>query len=157
MNEEDTSDVFQESFRSLAGHLESFAPARSSGSFRSWLRTIVRTRVADHFRRQQKQPRAAGGTDAQLALASVADPVDEETEDEVADDHSLLVRRAMELIKPEFSERNWRAFEQIVLHGKSAVEVADELDVAPQAIRQANYRIRRRLRLVLAGLAEDIE
>ena len=60
----------------------------------------------------------------------------------------------MELIRPEFTEQNWRAFQMVALEGRSAVEVAEKMNVAPQTVRQANYRIRRRLRLVLKDLVE---
>ena len=82
-------------------------------------------------------------------MASLVDPSDDETDDEAVEEHALVVQQAMELIKPEFSSQNWIAFEQIALEGHSAVEIAERLGLNPQAVRQANYRIRRRLRLVL--------
>ena len=74
---------------------------------------------------------------------------------EAQDDHQQIVRRAMELIRSEYSEQNWKAFLQVAIEGQSAVDVAEKLGVAPQAIRQANYRIRRRLRVILQDLVED--
>jgi DNA-directed RNA polymerase specialized sigma24 family protein len=60
----------------------------------------------------------------------------------------------MDLIRPDFSKQNWAAFLKVAIEGQSATEIAEELGVNPQAIRQANYRIRRRLRLVLQDLIE---
>lgn len=157
LNDEDTADVFQETFRALAGHLASFAPTRETGSFRSWLRTIVRTKVADHFRRLQRHAVAQGGTHAQMRLANVVDPLadeDDDSDDQAASENAEVVQRALELIKPEFHERNWNSFWQVAVEGKSVTEVAEQLNVNPQTIRQANYRIRRRLRLVLRDLVE---
>jgi len=157
LREDDVADVFQETFRSVAAHLGSFQPARSVGSFRSWLRTIVRSKVVDHFRRAGQQPQGAGGTIAQLEMARVADPLADDAEgeeEEAAEDHAVIVQRAMELIRPEFSSRNWTAFQQVALEGRTAVEVAEEMGVNAQTVRQANYRIRRRLRLVLQDLVE---
>jgi DNA-directed RNA polymerase specialized sigma24 family protein len=48
------------------------------------------------------------------------------------------------------------AFEMVALEGQSAVEVAEKLNVNAQTVRQANYRIRRRLRTVLEGLVDDL-
>jgi RNA polymerase sigma-70 factor (ECF subfamily) len=154
LQDEDTADVFQETFRAVARDLESFSPTRSIGSFRSWLRTIVRTKIIDHFRRRQRQALGAGGTDAQLQLAAVPDPLSTETEDEAAAESALVAQRALQLIKPEFTPANWTAFEMVALQGKSAVEAAESLNLNPQAVRQANYRIRRRLRTVLQGLID---
>lgn len=147
--EHDSADVFQETFRAVVAHLDSFTPDASAGSFRRWLRTIVRTKVADHFRSQGRQSPARGGTTAQVQLANITGPLDADAGDD--SEHTLLVRRALELIEPEFQPQNWAAFRQVTLQGRSAAEVAEEMGVAPQVVRQANYRIRRRLRLLLEG------
>jgi RNA polymerase sigma-70 factor (ECF subfamily) len=150
--EVDTADIFQETFRAVARDLDSFRPNRSTGSFRCWLRTVTRTKIADHFR-QPRHAAAQGGTDAARRLANVADPLSADDEDAPAET-SLVVRRALDLIKPEFSPQNWSAFWQVAIEGGSAVEVARQLGLNPQAVRQANYRIRCRLRLVLQDLLE---
>ena len=154
LQDDDTADVFQETFRTVSKHINSFVPGRSVASFRSWLKTIVRTRVIDHFRATKRQVPGTGGTDALVRMADLADPINDEEIDESASEDALVVQRAMELIEPEFDPRNWKAFERVALKGESATEVANELGVAPQAIRQANYRIRRRLRLILEDLVE---
>lgn len=152
LRDEDTADVFQETFRAVARELAAFRPIRPEGSFRSWLRTVVRTKVADHFRQWQQQPAGQGGTDAQRRLADVADLLPADGDDDAPGENALVVRRALDLVRPEFSGANWAAFWQVAIEGQSAVEVARRLNVQPQAIRQANYRIRRRLRLVLQDL-----
>lgn len=154
LKDDDLADVFQETFRSVASHLKTFAPTREVGSFRSWLRTICRTKVADHFRKLNQQPAGQGGTDANFQMNSVPDPLGDDDEEEAGEDHALIVQRAMDLIKPEFSEQNWKAFLRVAMDGCSAVEVAESINVNAQVVRQANYRIRRRLRLVLQDLIE---
>jgi RNA polymerase sigma-70 factor (ECF subfamily) len=154
LREADTADVFQETFRAVLRELAAFRPRREIGSFRSWLRAVTRTKIADHFRQRQPHVTGQGGSDAQRRLANVADPLPAEGEGEAPDENALVVRRALELIRPEFSEPNWSAFWQVVMEGQSAVEVARRLNLNPQAVRQANYRIRRRLRLLLQDLAE---
>ncbi len=154
LNDADTADVFQETFRAVAANLEGFSPQRSVGSFRSWLRSIVRSKVNDHFRLRQKQTFGQGGTEANIQLANVEDQVEDDSEEDAETDNALVVRRAMAMIKPEFSEQNWNAFCEIVIQGNSATDVAKRLGVAPQTIRQANYRIRRRLRVVLKDLVD---
>ncbi len=153
LQDDDIADVFQETFRTVSKHIESFVPGRSVASFRSWLKTIVRTRTMDHFRATKRQVPGTGGTDALAQMAGVADPVS--VEEESASEDAIVVQRAMELIRPEFGPRNWAAFEEVALKGASAVEVAKSLGVEAQTIRQANYRIRRRLRLILEDLVEQ--
>ena len=155
LNDDDTADVFQETFRAVSGNLGTFAPDRSVGSFRSWLKTIVRTKTVDLYRRKNRQMTAMGGTAAQEMMANVVDPLDDDDDEAQAeDDNSMIVRRAMEVIQPEFTPQNWNAFKKVAFDGLSAVEVAEELGVSSQAVRQANYRIRRRLRLILQDLVD---
>lgn len=154
LQDEDTADVFQETFRTVSKHIDSFVPGRSVASFRSWLKTIVRTRTMDHFRKTKRHLPGTGGTDAMVRMADVADPYSDDDEMEAETEEAIVVQRAMELIRKEFDPRNWKAFERVALKGESATDVANELGVAPQVIRQANYRIRRRLKLILEDLVE---
>jgi RNA polymerase sigma-70 factor, ECF subfamily len=154
LSNEDTADVFQDTFSTVSRHIVDFSPQRSAASFRSWLKTIVRTRAIDHLRKKARHVDASGGTAAQMKIADLPDPFTEDSEEEDHADDALIVHRAMELVKSEFDPRNWSAFEQVALKGRSATEVAAELNVAAQTIRQANYRIRRRLRLILEDLVE---
>ncbi len=154
LSDDDTADVFQETFQAVARKLGTFKPRRDVASFRCWLKTIVRTKTIDHHRKANRQATGAGGTDAQLRISEIADPFSEESEEQAASEDAFIVQRAMDLIEKEFDPRNWSAFEQVAMKGRSATDVAKELGVEPQTIRQANYRIRRRLRLVLEDLVE---
>lgn len=153
LQEEDTADVFQETFRAVARELAAFRPTRATGSFRCWLRAVARSKITDHFRQRQVAA-GQGGTDAQRLLAHIADPLPAEADEDGPAENDLVVRRALDLIRPEFSSSCWTAFWQVAIEGHSAPEVARQLQVSPQAVRQANYRVRRRLRLVLQDLMD---
>ena len=75
LSTEDTADVFQETFRSVAEHISAFDKDDQQGSFRGWLRTITSNKIRDHFRRHSGKAVALGGTDAQLHLQSLPDPL----------------------------------------------------------------------------------
>ena len=158
LSADETADLFQETFKSVATKLHTFTPSKKIASFRSWLKTIVRNKTIDHFRSAQKRAIATGGTVAQQQIASVEDPLQEQdNEAQDASEDALIVRRAMDLIRSEFDPKNWRAFERVAIKGEKAADVARELNVNPQAIRQANYRIRRRLRIILKDLVPPEE
>jgi len=114
--------------------------------------------LLDHFRKLNNQPAGQCGTKAAIRIGNVvdplADPLGEDDEEAAEDEHTMIVQRAMELIRPEFSEQNRKAFLKVAIDGNSATEIAEELGVNPQAIRQANDRIHRRQRLVLQDLIE---
>jgi RNA polymerase sigma-70 factor (ECF subfamily) len=155
LQDTDASDIFQETFRAVARQLPGFSPRREEGSFRCWLKSIVRYKIIDHVRRAAGQPAAQGGSQAQQMLGEIEDSLLEESAQDVENERSLLVHRAMEMIRSDFSDQNWRAFQRVAVAGESAADVAAELGMQPAAVRQANYRIRRRLRLLLKDLVED--
>ena len=152
LSEDDSSDVFQDVFRAVSGGLSRFKPTRETGSFRSWLRTVARTKVADHFQKAGRQPRGIGGTAANVQIGEVADPLAEDSDADIESDQAILVRRAMEMIQPEFNERTWQAFQRVAIRNEATSDVAADLEMSDQAVRQANYRVRRRLRTELQGL-----
>jgi len=143
---EDIADVFQETFRSVALHIQDFRRDRAGDSFRGWLRTITQNKIRDHFRRQADEPRAAGGTDANLHLHAQPDPISlEEDESEQKIVHQIL-HRTLDAIRGEFEPRTWQAFWQVQIDGKSTNDVGAELKMTPAAVRKARLRVLARLR-----------
>ena len=68
-------DVLQNSWFAIAKGIAGFDKKSGKGTFRGWLRTTVRTKVVDQFRRQQQSPRGRGGTTAQLQMGRLEDPL----------------------------------------------------------------------------------
>jgi RNA polymerase sigma factor (sigma-70 family) len=52
LNEEDAQDVVQETLVSVANHMPNFKYDPKLGSFKSWLRTLIRWRISDHLRKR---------------------------------------------------------------------------------------------------------
>jgi len=154
MREDDVADVFQDSFRAVAQGLQKFTPNERIGSFRAWLKTVTRSKVANHFKRAGRNPAGTGGTEANMRIAEAPDPFADDSDQEVQSDEALLVRRAMELIEPDFNINTWQAFQGVTIEGREVRELAKQLDMTEQAVRQAIYRIRRRLKQELEGLLD---
>jgi RNA polymerase sigma-70 factor, ECF subfamily len=140
---EDAQDVMQEVFLAVSGGLKEFRHEHP-GSFRGWVRGITRHKLLDHYRRRQRQPQAAGGTDAWQRIEEVRDPVSESEED--AAEVSGLYQRALDLIKGEFEERTWRAFWRVTVDDQPTDLVAAELGMSAVAVRIAKSRVLGRLR-----------
>ena len=150
---EDAADVFQEVFASVATAVERFDPRHERGKFRGWLWTITRHKVRDHWRRCRQQPRAQGGTDAQLRLAELADPFTDDSQDPSDQSETAsLFHRALRMIEAEFEPRTWQAFWKATVEGQDTAQIAAHLGVSPAAVRQAKSRVLRRLRRVLGDL-----
>ena len=52
LNEEDAQDVVQETLVSVANHMPNFKYDPNLGSFKAWLRTLIRWRISDHVRKR---------------------------------------------------------------------------------------------------------
>jgi RNA polymerase sigma factor (sigma-70 family) len=52
LNEEDAQDVVQETLMSVANHMPNFKYDPKLGSFKSWLRTLIRWRISDLLRKR---------------------------------------------------------------------------------------------------------
>ncbi len=150
--EQDIPDIVQDVFRAVASNIGRFRKDRPGDTFRGWLRTITRSKVTDHFRKQQKQPNAVGGSVAQQRFAEVPDFEDDDSVDEPAVQSLFL--RALELIKADFQDQTWQAFWGVVVDGKLAKDVAEELSMRPGTVRVAKSRVLQRLRQELGDVID---
>lgn len=155
----DAEDVLQEVFVAVAhsiGRLE-FKPG--TGSFRRWLRGIAGNKLKQFFQKAADAPRAIGGSGGHRQWANLPAIADElpSTDGEASarqseptaipfDEEASLLHRALGLLKSDFEEQTWRAFWRMAVDGRTSVEVAEELGMSKKAVRQAKYRVLRRLR-----------
>ncbi len=152
--DQDAADVFQDVFQSLAAKISTFRKEQPGDTFRGWLRTITHNKVYDHFRRQGREPQAAGGTEANIRfsrLEAIEQPTDANDEEQA---YQQLVRRALELIREDFTPRTWQAFWRVAVDGQRPVDIAEELKMRPGAVRVAKSRVLQRLRQELGELLE---
>jgi RNA polymerase sigma-70 factor, ECF subfamily len=154
--EQDVGDLLQDVFWAVARHLDRFHSEQPADTFRGWLATIARNKVRDHFRRRAAEPAAAGGSEATRQLQQIRErrvldePLDV-TDDALVDD---LLNKALESIRGEFHERTWRAFWGVAVKGRTAADVAADLEMTPGAVRVAKSRILLRLRRELGDIPE---
>jgi RNA polymerase sigma-70 factor (ECF subfamily) len=151
---EDTADVFQEVFRAVASHIADFRKDRPGDTFRGWLLTITRNKIRDHFRRQQRQVQATGGSDMLQQLAQIPDPLADQEETADTDEKQGLFHRALQLIRDEFEATTWQAFWRVVVDGHAPADVAADLALSLNAVYKAKSRVLQRLRHELGELLE---
>jgi RNA polymerase sigma-70 factor, ECF subfamily len=147
----DAADVAQEVWIAVATSVAKFRRDGPEDSFRGWLWTITRNKLRDCWR--DREPSAVGGTDARRRLEQIPDELPESVE-QVAGYRSMVTRKALELIQPEFEDRTWRAFWRMAVDDRSAAEVAAELEMNTGAVRQAKCRVLKRLREEMDGLLD---
>jgi len=154
LSAEDTADVFQEVFRSVAEHIVTFRRDREGDTFRGWLRTITTNKIRDHFRVTGGKAVAQGGTVAQHQLQSIADPLPEDDEENESNVIQQSLKNALKWIRGDFEERTWQAFWKCQIEEQATEDIAVELEMTPAAVRKAKYRVLRRLREELEGLLD---
>ena len=148
--ENDASDVVQEVFASVARGIDGFERQKESGSFRSWLATITRNRVRDHFRKLAGRQPAEGGTEALIRLQQKADSLDESIDGDSIS--SPLVRQVLKSVEIEFEPATWNAFWMSTMENQPASLVAETTGLSIASVYQAKSRVLRKLRQRLSEL-----
>ncbi|MDZ4852730.1 MAG: sigma-70 family RNA polymerase sigma factor [Pirellulaceae bacterium] len=146
----DSADVVQDVFATISRKIDQFQYNTPQASFRAWLATITRTRLADFFRRRSHQALATGGSAAMDWWSAVPDlEHDSKSRSEV---QTSLASWTLELIRTEFEPATWQAFWRTAVENQSAKEVAQSLSISVASVYQARCRVLRRLRYRLEEL-----
>lgn len=147
LSPEDASDVTQEVFAAVSGAIDRFLHSPEHGTFRGWLWTIARNKLRDHFRRESDRELADGGTAAFQRLVLIPESWSDESHN-ATDRIELrqLFHRALERVRSEFEDRTWRAFWLSTVELRDTADIAAELNLSTNSVRQAKSRVLRRLR-----------
>ena len=142
----DAADIGQEVFRVVAAKIGDFRRNRPGDTFRGWLWTITHHKLGDYFRLRNTRLDALGGTAQwQIDDFPAESSLDTSSAEDDAAEHEIL-HRAMALIRVEFEETTWQAFWRTTVDGCPTDQMAAELGISAAAVRQAKYRVLRRLR-----------
>lgn len=146
LTEAEAQDVVQETIISVARDVEKFKHDRTVGSFKGWLRNIIRWRIADQFR---KRTRASWGNPAQTGadpprpdMAELPSPADEAVE--LAWEQAWqanLLKAAIEIIKPRIKEEHYQIFDLYVLKQWPVKNVARALGVNVGLVYLVKFRV----------------
>lgn len=151
----DRDDIFQDVFVTVAEGIQRFSEEGKPNSLRGWLRIMTRSRVVDHFRRNNRTWPAKGG---EAALAEILDVPDELTSHagttenagtEKAIELQRLLAPALAIAKSKVNERTWKAFWGTAVEDRPTADIAQDLGITPSAVRLAKSRVLRRLRDLL--------
>ena len=154
LQDQDAADLLQDVFRLVSKNLGRFEKVSPQDTFRGWLWTITRNEVRGYYRKLARPHEIAqGGSDAKNQMSDIPDWVTDEADgDEIERDESTeiqLIRGAVDLIRQDFQDNTWNAFWRSTVEGESTAEIAADLNMKPNAIRQAKLRVLSRFREVL--------
>ena len=154
LDENDAADIGQEVFMTAALRIDSFRREEPGQSMRRWLSQIARHKIGDWLRVHNRTPAAVGGDTGPISQVADSNGFCTEEFDTEVEDEGPLIRRAIELIRTDFQDHTWLAFRSTVLESRPTADVAAELNMTPKAVRQARYRVLRRLREEFDGLID---
>lgn len=149
----DSADLVQEVLKRVLKSISTLRRDQPGQGLRLWLRTISTNVINDHFRKLRKEREAFGLAAFQGILDEFPSPWDENSNSWAATpDVVLVLRQAMECVKIDYEVKTWQAFWRTVVDEQPTAEVAMELGLAQGTVRQARYKILKRLREELEGL-----
>jgi RNA polymerase sigma-70 factor (ECF subfamily) len=161
----EAQEVVQETILTVSRKIKSFRYDPVVGSFKGWLLTIVRWRIADQFRKRQHEipPRESSGrrgteTQGTATAERIADPggidLDAIWEEEW---QRTLFTAALARVKSQANARHYQMFDLHALKEWPVQKVAQTLGVSAGQVRLAKHRITALMRQEVARLEKEEE
>jgi RNA polymerase sigma-70 factor (ECF subfamily) len=145
LDEFEAEEAVQETIITVARKIPEFRYDPSIGSFRGWLLTIARWRVADQFRKRSVEESATPEQITDLAVTNFENVWAEEWE-------RHLLGSALEILKRKVSPEQFQLFECYVIKGWSAQKVAETLGVRANSVYLAKNRLSPMLQDIVARI-----
>jgi RNA polymerase sigma factor (sigma-70 family) len=155
LQDADAADLTQVVLRVVASSIRKLDYNRQRGSFRGWLFTIVRTKLASFLARRPEVGRGTGDTGTHRLLEALPAP-DADTQAWEVEYDQRLFAWAAEQVRAQVREATWQAFWQTAVEGKPGKDVAASLGMTLAAVRLAKSRVVARLK-ALVQQAQDEE
>jgi len=160
LTEAEAQDVVQETMLAAARKMPGFTYDPAKDSFKGWLLTVTRWKIADQFRKRQKLPGRYGSDRGQPRASDEARTATiERIPDPAGLDLSLLwerewqenlLRVALQKVKQQVNPAHYEMYHLHVIKQQPVRQVAKALRVNPARIYLAKYRISKLLRQEIA-------
>lgn len=148
----DVDDMAQEILSRVFSSIATFTHNGRTGAFRKWLGQIVSQQTWRYFQALQKEAPITADPSARIDDQAAFES-EFEAQWELEHDQYCL-GRLLELIRPEFTQSTWQAFQMIVLQELPVADVSQSLNVSLNAVVISKSRVLRRLRLLGKDLVD---
>ena len=147
LNEEDAQDVVQETLVSVANHMPNFKYDPKLGSFKAWLRTLIRWRISDHLRKRghanmvplQTEPETGDDAFALKELADKTNPtLDQFYEQEW---QKNVLDAAIARVKRKLDPQKYQVFDFYVNKEWAPEKVAAAFQISVDQVYLAKHRV----------------
>ena len=150
---QDSADLVQNILRRVHKSIGEHRRDVPGQGLRPWLRTIARDIINVHFRSLNRERDVLDCTQFPEILDELAVSAEEDSTSWAGSSSLVvLIHSAVETIRIDYDDKTWQAFWRTVVEEQPTAEVALVLELAQGTVRQARYKILKRLREDLAGL-----
>jgi len=145
LTEEEAQDTVQETVISVAKHIEKFNRDPAKGSFKGWLRNIIRWRIADQLKKRLPSSRQPPQSTAKNPMAELDDIINPYCSALEAiwdlEWQQNLVDAALERVKRQIKEEHYQMFDLYVVKKWPISKVAKTLGVSAGRVYLAKHRV----------------
>jgi len=166
LSHEEARDVVQETMITVQNYVSNFVPDEGRARFRTWLRKIVRSRIADQYRIKMRNPleRADGGPDPRReeSVTSTTNRIPNLNEvelDRLVDGklEEAVLAEARRLVKDQVRMEHYQAYDLFAIQQLSAAETAISLGINVVTVRVRAFRVRRLVNRELHRIVRMLE
>lgn len=145
LQEADAREVVQETLLAVSKSIGRFKDDQHRESFRRWLATITRNKLADHLAQRSRHESGSGDTEVHRWLEQQAN---EESSASIWDwnEKRQIFAWAAETVRSQVNDSTWQAFYRTSIQGECVQRVAAELGMREGMIYVARSRVMSRLR-----------
>ena len=146
MSDVEAQEVVQETVIAVAKKIPEFKTDPAFGSFKAWLLHLTRWRIADQFRKRQRQGRAhqhrSDKTSTTSTIGKIQDPAGFELES-IWDEEweKNLIDAALERVKRQVNAKQYQIFYLYMIKKLSVRSVAKSLGVNIGQVYLAKHRV----------------
>ena len=160
LSHEDAQDVVQDSILTVVRQIKEFKYNREKGSFKGWLKVITRSRISDHWRRQNRQPKKENTSSQENGQENMVESI--------ADSRGFELERiweqewqenihaiALDRVRQKVTAKQFQIFDCYVLKEWSVDDMKKKLGFSSGQIYMAKYRVGKLFKHELEQLLEE--
>ena len=157
LQDADAADLCQDVLRAVAGAVGRLEYDPQRGSFRNWLFTVVRRKLARWRTAQQNRTRGSGDPAVNQLLEQCPAPAEGEADGDAeweAAWRDRLFAWACEQVRRDVRAVTWQAFWRTAIEDQPGRQVAADLGLTIAAVYSAHSRVLARLRELIQSVQE---
>jgi len=164
LSHEESKDVVQEVMITVRNYISNFVPDESRARFRTWLRRIVQSRIADQYRKRKRDPldRRAGHRVPEDSDTSITNRIPDLNEIDLGRlidgklEQAILIE-ARKLVKEKVRMEDYQAYDLFELQELAAKAVAISLGISVVTVRVRAFRVRRAVNQEVRRIVKTLE